>query len=67
MKTTLDIPVGTLNEVIARTGASTKREAVVLALSEWVRQKRLAELANLLGSSDTFMSAEELASARAAE
>lgn len=67
MKTTLDIPVGTLDEVIARTGATTKREAVVIALTEWVHQKRLIELAAQLGTSETFMTAEELARLRSME
>lgn len=60
MKTTLDIPTRTLEEVIARTGAHTKREAVVIALTEWVRQKRLTELAAELGTFDDLMTGEEL-------
>lgn len=67
MKTTLDIPVGTLEEVIARTGATTKRDAVVIALTEWVRQKRLNELAAELGTFDDVISLEELLRQRALE
>lgn len=41
MKTTLDIPEQTLEEVIRFTGAKTKREAVVTALEDFNRRRRV--------------------------
>lgn len=42
------------------TGAKTKREAVVTAIEEFNRRRRLARLAEELGSFEEFLSREEL-------
>jgi Arc/MetJ family transcription regulator len=60
MKTTLDIPEDELREAIQHTGAKTKREAVVIALSEFNRRRRLQKLAGKFGTLDEFMTQEEL-------
>jgi hypothetical protein len=60
MKTTLDIPESELREAILHTGAKTKREAVVIALSEFNRRRRLQRLVEKFGSLDSFMTQEEL-------
>ena len=60
MKTTLDIPENELREAIRHTGAKTKREAVVIALSEFNRRRRLQKLAEKFGTLDEFMTQEEL-------
>jgi Arc/MetJ family transcription regulator len=60
MKTTLDIPEDELREAIRHTGAKTKREAVVIALSEFNRRRRLQELTAKFGTLDGFMTQEEL-------
>jgi Arc/MetJ family transcription regulator len=61
MKTTIDIPEKTLEEAIRHTGAKTKREAIVTAVDEFNRQRRLAELARRLrGSCPNFMTQEDL-------
>jgi Arc/MetJ family transcription regulator len=60
MKTTVDIPENELREAIRHTGARTKREAVVIALSELNRRRRLQKLAEKFGSLDGFMTQEEL-------
>lgn len=60
MKTTLDIPDKELRDVIRFTKAKTKREAVVTAVVEYNRRKRMAALKKHAGVSDTFMSVEEL-------
>jgi hypothetical protein len=60
MKTTLDIPENELREAILHTGAKTKREAVVIALSEFNRRRRLQRLVEKFGSLDGFMTQEEL-------
>ena len=51
MKTTIDIPDGSLREAIKHTGAKTKREAVVTALEKFNRRHRLEEMAERLHGS----------------
>jgi Arc/MetJ family transcription regulator len=64
MKTTIDIPDEELQEAIKNTGAKTKREAVVYALRDFNRRRRLAELAKMLGSFTDFMDQEDLKTMR---
>lgn len=60
MKTTVDIPEEMLREAMKHAGVSTKKQAVRLAIEEYNRRKRMADLADLLGRFDNFMSQEEL-------
>jgi Arc/MetJ family transcription regulator len=60
MKTTVDIPESALREAMRHTGAKTKREAVLTALSEFNRRRRLQRLAASFGTLDEFMTREEL-------
>lgn len=60
MKITIDIPVDELAEAVRLTGAKTKREAVVTALAEFNRRRRLDELADQFGTFDDVMMNEEL-------
>lgn len=60
MKTTIDIPDEELQEAIRLTGAKTKREAVVIALSEFNRRRRLQRLTEKFGTLEGFMTQEEL-------
>jgi Arc/MetJ family transcription regulator len=60
MKTTVDIPEDALREVMRHTGAKTKRAAVVIALSEFNRRRRLQRLVESFGTLDELMSQEEL-------
>jgi Arc/MetJ family transcription regulator len=60
MKTTIDIPDEELQEAIRLTGAKTKREAVVIALSEFNRRRRLQRLTEKFGTFEGFMTQEEL-------
>lgn len=61
MKTTIDIPEKLLAETIKHTGAKTKRDAVVTAVSEFNRRRRLASLAERLqGSCPDFMKQADL-------
>jgi Arc/MetJ family transcription regulator len=56
MKTTIDIPERLLAETIRHTGAKTKRDAVVTAVSEFNRRQRLEALAERLqGACPNFM------------
>jgi Arc/MetJ family transcription regulator len=64
MKTTIDIPEKELQDAIEHTGARTKREAVVTALTEFNRRKRLERLAEKLGSFEEMISLEELIASR---
>lgn len=57
MKTTINIPDKSLLEAIKHTGAKTKREAVVAAVDDFNRRRRLEEMAERLhGSCPDFMS-----------
>jgi hypothetical protein len=61
MKTTIDIPEKELKEAIRWTKAKTKREAVVKALEEFNRRRRMAELVKYSGTfSDSFPTNEEI-------
>jgi Arc/MetJ family transcription regulator len=60
MKTTLDIPEDELREAMKHTGAKTKREAVVIAVSELNRRRRLQKLVKKFGTLEEFMTQEDL-------
>jgi Arc/MetJ family transcription regulator len=60
MKTTIDIPDKELRDAMRHTGARTKKEAVVTALADFNRRRRLERLADQLGTFDDFMTLEEL-------
>ena len=55
MKTTIDIPDDELKAAMRFTKAKTKRDAVVRALAEFNRRRRMAELVRYSGTfSDRF-------------
>ena len=60
MKTTIEIPDEELKQVMKYTKAKTKREAVVYAIKDFNRRKRLAQLSKVLGTFDDFMTQDEL-------
>ncbi len=60
MKTTIDIPDSVLAEAMSFTKARTKREAIVTAVSEYNRRRRMAALVKHAGTCDDFMSAKEV-------
>jgi Arc/MetJ family transcription regulator len=64
MKTTIDIPDVALADAMRFTKARTKREAVVTALEDFNRRRRMAEAARILGTSDTFLSKDALMKSR---
>lgn len=64
MKTTIDIPETDLRDAIRFTGAKTKKDAVVTVLADFNRRHRMAEAARVLGTSDTFMTHDELMKVR---
>jgi len=60
MKTTVDIPENELKDAIRFTGAKTKREAIVTAVTDFNRRQRMADLARHLGTCDDLMTLKEL-------
>jgi Arc/MetJ family transcription regulator len=60
MKTTIDIPDKELRDAMRYTGARSKREAVVTALTDFNRRQRLQRLAQQFGTFDEFLTHEEL-------
>ena len=64
MKLTIDIPDSGLEDVIRFSGAKTKREAVVTAVADFNRRKRMAELIRHAGTCSGLITAEELESER---
>jgi Arc/MetJ family transcription regulator len=64
MKTAIDIPEKALREVMRNTGAATKREAVVTAIEEYNRRRRLEQLVKKFGTFTDFMTQDDLARMR---
>ncbi len=64
MKTTIDIPDEALREVLENTGAKTKRGAILTAVNEFNRRRRLAKLTARFGTFEGFISNDELAKLR---
>jgi hypothetical protein len=60
MKTTVDIPDGELEDAMRFTRARTKREAIMTAITEFNRRRRMAELAKHAGTCPDLMTIEEL-------
>jgi Arc/MetJ family transcription regulator len=60
MKTTVNIPDDDLADAMRFTKAKTKREAIVTAIQEFNRRKRMAELSKYAGTCKDLMSVEEL-------
>lgn len=65
VKTTIDIPDRELKDAMRHTGAKTKREAVVTALKEFNRRRRVDRLIAQLGTFDGFIDADALQKLRA--
>jgi len=60
MKITVDLPEEELKEAMRHAGAKTKREAVVMAIREFNRRRRMQRVISRFGTFDEFMSQEEL-------
>lgn len=54
MRTTIDIDSDLLKEVMEKSGAKSKKNAIVTAMKDYLRLKRREELKNLIGSYDEF-------------
>jgi len=64
MKTTVDIPEDELAEAMRYAKATTKREAIVMAIREFNQRRRMAGLAQYAGSCAKLVTAGELAKLR---
>ena len=60
MKTTVDIPDKTLREAMKFSKAKTKREAILAALDEFNRKRRMAALVKHSGTFTSLMSNDEI-------
>ena len=60
MKTTVDIPDKTLREAMKFAKAKTKREAILAALEEFNRKRRMASLVKHFGTFTTLMTNDEI-------
>ena len=64
MKTTIDIPRELLEDVKTVAKIHTNREAVTVALEEFLRHHRSAELVDILGTFSDFIDRDALGSQR---
>ena len=60
MKTTIDIPDRELADAMRFTNAKTKREAVVTAITDFNRRKRMAQLTKHAGTCEALITVEGL-------
>lgn len=67
MKTTVDIPENELKDAMRFTRAKTKREAIVTAIADYNRRRRMAELMKRAGTCTDMMTVDELQHARRQE
>ena len=64
MKTTADIPEAELKDLMRFTGATTTREAIVMAIVEYNRRRRMAALVEHAGQADSLITPYELQTQR---
>jgi len=64
MKTTVDIPDTELADVMRFTGATTKREAIVTAIADYNRRRRMAALVEHAGKAEALITPEDLRALR---
>lgn len=64
MKTTLDIPESTLNELLETGSFRSKKEAVNTAIEAYLHNRRIEKLLKAAGTMDDFMTQEDLSEAR---
>jgi hypothetical protein len=64
MKTTVDIPDEELRAVMCFTQAATKREAIVTAIADYNRRRRMAALVEHAAQGDSMITPEELQAQR---
>ena len=60
MKITLDIPEDALADIMRFTAAKTRRAAVLTAITDFNRRRRMTDLLKHAGTCDELMTVEEL-------
>ncbi len=60
MKTTIDIPDGLIEAVQKSGGGSSKKEAVITALEEYLQRRKMRDLVAVLGTCEDFMTQDDL-------
>ncbi|MBI4276913.1 MAG: type II toxin-antitoxin system VapB family antitoxin [Armatimonadetes bacterium] len=65
MRTTVDVDKATLQEAMKLANVRTQKEAINLALEEFVRRRRLERLAAMIGTYEIGLTPEELKRIRA--
>ncbi len=60
MKTTVEIPDTEIEDLMRFTGATTKRQAIVTAIADYNRRRRMAALVEHAGKADALITPEEL-------
>jgi len=54
MRTTIDIENDLIHEVMKKAGVKTKKDAIVVALRDYLRYKKIEELKGLIGNYENF-------------
>lgn len=60
MRTTIDLPESLLDEVQRTTNASTRRDALIIALEDYLRRQRRNRVITAAGSMDIELDARKL-------
>lgn len=63
MRTTVDLPIELLDELQRITSAPTKREALIIAMEDYLRRQRLKRIAASAGTVDIDLDVGELRNA----
>ena len=64
MKTTVEIPDTEFENLMRFTGATTKRQAIVTAIVDYNRRRRMAALVEHAGKAEALITPEELQTLR---
>lgn len=64
MKTTVDIPDTELEDLMRFTGSATKRQAILTAIADYNRRRRMAALVEHAGKAESVITQEELQALR---
>jgi len=54
MRTTIDINEDLLHDVMRKAGVKTKKDAIVTALKDYLKRKKIEELKGLIGNYESF-------------
>jgi Arc/MetJ family transcription regulator len=54
MRTTIDVENDLIHEVMKKAGVKTKKDAIVTALRDYLRYKKIEELKGLIGNYEDF-------------